>query len=155
MIDRQTVLQAVESAIEGTDLFIVDVMVTPAKTITIEVDSPGSLDIDTIGRLTRSIEELLPAEQDDYDIEVGSAGLTAPFKVRGQWEKNIGNEIDLLTTDSRKFTATLRSLGDDAFTVSYSVKEKAPGEKRPKMVEKTETIPFASVKKACYHLDFK
>lgn len=155
MIDRQTVLSAVESSIEGTDLFIVDVTVTPAKTITIEVDAPGDLDIDTIGALTRRINELLPEERDDYDIEIGSAGLTAPFKVRGQWLKNVGNPIELLTNDSRKLVATLAEVGDDTFTITYEVKEKIEGQKKPVMVEKSEIIPFTSVKKACYHLDFK
>lgn len=155
MIDRQTVISAVEEAIAGSDLFVVDVTVTPDKSIAVEIDSPGNLDIDTCSALTRKIGQLLPAELEDYDLEVGSAGLTAPFKVRGQWEKNLGNEIEMLTLDGRKFAATLVALGDDTFTVSYQVKEKAPGQKRPALVEKTEEIAFANVKKANYLLRFK
>jgi len=155
MIDKQTVLSAVESAIKDTGLFIVDVTVSPDKAISVEVDSPGSIDIDTCARLTRQIEELLPAELEDYDLEVGSAGLTSPFKVRGQWEKNVGNEIELLTTDGRKMTATLEAVNDDTFTISRMVKEKLPDKKRPELVEKREEIPFANVKKACYLLKFK
>lgn len=155
MIDRQTVLSAVEEAIGGTDLFIVDVRVSPDRSIAVEIDSPGNFDIDSCSALTRKIEELLPEELGEYDLEVGSAGLTAPFKVRGQWEKNIGNEIELLTNDGRKLTATLASLGDDSFTISYQVKEKLPGEKRPKLVGKQEEISFSNVKKANYLLRFK
>lgn len=155
MIDKQTVLSAVEEAIKETDLFVVDVAVSADKSISVEVDSPGSLDIDTCATLTRRIEELLPPELEDYDLEVGSAGLTAPFKVRGQWEKNLGNEIELLTNDGRKLAATLVALGDDSFTVEYQVKEKLPGEKRPRLVEKKEEIPFSNVKKANYLLKFK
>lgn len=156
MIDKQTVLSAVESAIEGTDMFIVDVTVTPDKSISVEVDSPESLDIETCTALTRKIEEILPAEElEEYDLEVGSAGLTAPFKVRGQWKKNVGNEIELLTADGRKLEATLESLAEDHFTIVYPVKEKFPGEKRPRIVERREEIPFTNVKKANYLLRFK
>lgn len=155
MIDKQTVFSAVEEAIKGTELFVVDVNVSADKSISVEVDSPENLDIDTCALLTRKIEELLPAELEDYDLEVGSAGLTAPFKVRGQWEKNLGNEIELLTNDGRKFTATLAALNEDSFTVEYQVKEKLAGEKRPKLVDKQETIEFANVKKANYLLKFK
>jgi ribosome maturation factor RimP len=81
--------------------------------------------------------------------------LTAPFKVRGQWEKNLGNEIELLTNDGRKLSATLVSLADDAFTIEYQVKEKVEGKKRPELVTKSEEIPFANVKKANYLLQFK
>jgi len=155
MIDRQTVLSAVEEAIKGSDLFIVDVNVSADKSIAIEIDSPEDLDIDTCTTLTRRIKELLPAELEDYDLEVGSAGLTAPFKVRRQWEKNLGNEIELLTNDGRKLTATLVSLGEESFTIGYQVKEKLPGEKRPKLVDKQEEILFTNVKKANYLLRFK
>jgi ribosome maturation factor RimP len=149
------VLSAVESAIHGTDLFIVDVNVSADKSIVVEIDSPGNLDIETCTNLTRKIEELLPAELEDYDLEVGSAGLTAQFKVRGQWEKNLGNEIELLTNDGRKLEATLEALADDSFTIRYQVKEKLPGEKRPKLVDHTEDILFSNVKKANYLLKFK
>lgn len=155
MIDRQTVLSAVESAIEGTDMFIVDVEVTPARSVIVEIDTPASLDIDTCTSLTRRIEELLPDELEEYDLEVGSAGLTSPFKVRGQWEKNLGNEIELLTADGRKLTGRLTSLGDADFTIEYQVKEKLPGEKRPRLVDKQETISFSNVRKANYLLKFK
>jgi ribosome maturation factor RimP len=155
MIDKQTVLSAVASAIEGTNLFIVDVNVSADKSVVVEIDSPENLDIETCTNLTRKIEELLPAELEDYDLEVGSAGLTAPFKVRGQWEKNVGNEIELLTNDGRKLSATLVSLADDDFTIEYQVKEKVEGKKRPELVTKSETIPFANVKKANYLLNFK
>lgn len=155
MIDKQTVVSAVEEAIKGSDLFIVDVTVSADKSIAVEVDSPAGLDIDTCSVLTRKIEELLPQELEDYDLEVGSAGLTAPFKVRGQWEKNLGKEIELLTNDGRKLAATLAALGDDSFTIRYQVKEKLPGEKRPSLVDKEEEIPFSNVKKANYLLRFK
>ncbi len=155
MIDKQTVVEAVEQAIAGTDLFVVDVKVSPDKSISVEIDSPANLDIDTCSALTRKIEELLPAELEDYDLEVGSAGLTAPFKVKGQWQKNLGKEIELLTNDGRKLTATLTEVSDDTFTIEYQVKEKAPGEKRPKLVYRHEEIPYTNVKKANYLLRFK
>ena len=120
-----------EEAIKDSDLFIVDVTVSADKSIAVEVDSPGSLDIDTCSALTRKIEELLPAELEDYDLEVGSAGLTAPFKVRGQWEKNLGNEIELLTNDGRKLAATLAALGDDSFTVEYQSRRNSPAKSVP------------------------
>lgn len=155
MIDKNEVLKAVETAIEGSDLFVVEVEVTPAKSVIVEVDSPGSIDIDTCAALTRRIYELLPDELEDYDLEVGSAGLTSPFKVRGQWEKNVGKEIELLTADGRKLSGVLVSLGQEDFTLEYPVKEKLPGKKRPEIVVRQETIPFSGVKRANYLLRFK
>lgn len=102
MIDKNLLRESVEKAIEGTDLFIVDITVSPQNNIVVELDSPGSLDIDTCAAVTRAIEKDFDRDVEDYDLEVGSAGLTAPFRVRGQYEKNIGNEIEILTRDGPK-----------------------------------------------------
>lgn len=137
-------------------MFVVEVKITPTKSIFVDVDSKEDLDIDTLVALTRKITEQFPADEiDEYDLEVGSAGLTAPFKVRGQWEKNLGKEIELLTKDGRKLSGILSALGEDTFILQYQVKEKQPGEKRPSLVDKQEEIRFDNVKKANYLLRFK
>ena len=96
MIDKELLRQSVEKAVADTDLFIVDIKVSPQNSITVELDSPGSIDIDTCASVTRAIEKDFDRDVEDYDLEVGSAGLTAPFKVRGQYLKNIGNDIEML-----------------------------------------------------------
>ena len=101
MIDKNLLRESVEKAIEGTALFIVGITVSAQNNIVVELDSPGSLDIDTCAAVTRAIEKDFDRDVEDYDLEVGSAGLTAPFRVRGQYEKNIGNEVEILTRDGR------------------------------------------------------
>ena len=60
MIDKNEVLKAVETAIEGTDLFVVDVEVSPAKSIIVEVDSPD-------GRKLTGV--LASLGEDDFTLE--------------------------------------------------------------------------------------
>ena len=55
MIDRQLLTTTVEDAIKDTPLFIVDITVTPDNSITVEIDSPDGLDIDTCAEITRKI----------------------------------------------------------------------------------------------------
>ena len=78
MIDKNLLRESVEKAIEGTDLFIVGITVSAQNNIVVELDSPGSLDIDTCAAVTRAIEKDFDRDVEDYDLEVGSAGLTAP-----------------------------------------------------------------------------
>ena len=155
MIDKNLLRQSVEKAIEGTDLFIVDLSVSPQNNIVVELDSPGSIDIDTCAAVTRAIEKDFDRDAEDYELEVGSAGLTSPFKVRGQYLKNIGNDVEVLTADGRKLHAVLTAVGDEDFTVEYPVKRKEPGAKRPTVVMETETFPFAGVKSVKYMISFK
>lgn len=70
---------------------------------------------------------VIPREPEDYELEVGSAGLTAPFKVRGQYEKNIGNEVEVLATDGKKYRGTLREVTDNGFTVEIRTRVRREG----------------------------
>ena len=126
MIDKDLLRQTVEEAIQGTGLFLVDLTVSPANAIVVEVDSAKGVDIDSCAALTRAIEARFDRDVEDYELEVGSAGLTAPFKVRAQYEKNIGNEVEVLTRDGRKFSGILTEVADDAFTVAVTKAPNAP-----------------------------
>lgn len=155
MLDKNLVRESVEKAIEGTDIFIVDITVSPQNNVVVELDSPGNLDIDTCAAITRAIEKDFDRDVEDYDLEVGSAGLTAPFKVKGQYLKNIGNDIEILTADGRKIKAVLTAVGDDDFTFEYPVKVKEPGAKRPTVAMQSETLPIGGAKWVKYLISFK
>lgn len=156
MIDKQLLIQTIEEAIAGTPLFLVDVKVTPDNNITVEVDSREGVDIDECVTLTRAIEARFDRDAEDYELEVGSAGLTSPFKVKAQYEKNIGNPIEVLTRDGRKLKGTLTAVGDDdTFTFTIKKKVKEEGKKRPMEVEEPVTMAMADTKSVTYLIDFK
>lgn len=156
MIDKQKLTDTVLEAIKDTDIFLVDVRITPADEITVEIDSPEGIDIDTCARITRRIEEVFDRDVEDYELEVGSAGLTAPMRVRGQFLKNLGNPVEVLTRDGRKMHGTLTDVNDDAtaFTVRVPVKVKEPGAKRPVVRDEEITLPVADTKYVRYEITF-
>ncbi len=155
MIDKSHITSVVEKAIEGTDMYLVDITVQPSNRIVVELDSPDGMDVESCAKVSRAIESSLDRDKEDFELEVGSAGLTSPFKVRQQYLKNIGNEIEVLTTDGRKLRGTLSAVNADDYVIESPVKEKAPGAKRPVLVMKPETIPFSMTKTARYVIDFK
>lgn len=155
MIDKQLLKSTVEKAIDGTGIFIVDITVGTDNRIVVEIDSDNGIDIDTCAKITRDIENVFDRDTEDYELEVGSAGLTSPFKVKQQYVKNIGNDVEVLTRDGRKLHGTLTEVADDNFTVTISVKEKQPGKKRPEIVEKPETFGYNDVKSVKYLIQFK
>ena len=152
MIDKEALKKFVESRLGNTPFFLTDLRVSPANEIVVEIDSDDSVEF--CMELTRAIEAEFSRDDEDYELEVGSAGLTSPLKVRRQYLKYIGEELDVLTTDGRKLRGVLREAGDDTFTLSVTVKEKPEGAKRPVTVEKDVIIPYAQVKKAVYVLKF-
>ena len=155
MIDKQLLKETVEQAIENTDIFLVGITVGTDNRIVVEIDSMDGLDIDTCARITREIENRFNRDEEDYELEVGSAGLTSPFKVKQQYVKNIGNEVEVLSRDGRKLHGVLTDVTDDNFTVTVASKEKLPGKKRPEIVERPETFAYGDVKSVKYLIQFK
>ena len=154
MIDKQALEKFIEERLAGTEYFLVDLKVSADNNIQVEIDSMHSVDIDFCVELTRAIEEAFPRDDEDYELEVGSAGLTSPFKVKKQWEKNLGNPIVVLTTDGKKLRGVLAKVGDDVFTLRTAVKKKTEGSKRPVEVQEDTEIPYSQVKRAEYELTF-
>lgn len=155
MIDKQLLAKTVEDAIEGTNLFLVDIAVKPGNNIIVEVDSVDGVDIDSCVAITRKIESVFDRDVEDYELEVGSAGLTAPFKVKGQYEKNIGNDIEIITRDGRKLSGRLVEVEDDNFVVEVPTKIKPEGAKRPVIEMIPETFAYTDCKTVRYKIDFK
>lgn len=160
MIDKTLLLQAVEEELSQTDGFLVSLTVTPDNRIAVEIDSPTGVDLDECVRLTRAIEARFDRDAEDYELEVGSAGLTAPFTVRGQYEKNVGNDVVALTRDGRKLHGVLTAVGDGEgmdfpFTLTVTEKVREPGQKRPMAVSRDLTMRPADVKSITYDIKFK
>lgn len=156
MIDKELLIKTVEDAIKGTDLFLVDVKVTPGNEITVTVDSTKGVDIDECLALTRRIEEVFDRDVEDYELEVGSAGLTSPFKVKTQYDKNIGNPVEVFTKKGEKLHGTLKAVADDFSTCTVGVmqKIKEEGKKRPQLVEVDKVIPIDDIKSIVYEIKF-
>ena len=155
MIDKQLLIDTIQEAIADTDVFLVEVQVKPDNSIIVELDSDTAVDIDTCADLTRRIEETFDRDVEDYELEVGSAGLTSPFKIRRQYVKNIGNEVEVLTGDGRKLKGVLTEVGDDDFTIEVSRKAKEPGQKRPVIVNEPLKMKFTDNNYVKYLIQFK
>lgn len=155
MILKESVKQIVEDYIAGTEYYLVDANVTPDNHITVEVDNFDGVSIDYCIELNRHIESKLDRESEDFELEVSSAGLTSPFKVRKQYEKNIGNEVEVLTKDGKKITGTLVAVADDEFTVDVEKQVKLEGAKRKTTVVESIVFSYERVKTTKYIFRFK
>ena len=140
----------------GDDLFLVDVAISADNHIVVEIDSyEGSVSIDNCVAITRAVEQAFDRDKEDYELEVGSAGLTSPLKVKAQYVKNIGNDVEVLTTQGAKLKGVLSEVGDDTFTIKVAKKVKPEGAKRPVMVEEDVTIKYSETKYTKYLIQFK
>lgn len=155
MIDKSLIEQIVADGLRDTDMFPVEISVSADNRIVVEVDSMTAVDIDSCAALNLAIEQALDRDKEDFELEVGSAGLTAPFKVKQQFDKNIGNEVEVLTRNGRKFTGTLVETTDEGFTVEVPRKVKHEGAKRPVIEKQPERLAYVDAKTVKYVINFK
>lgn len=155
MIDREFVKEIIEKHLEESSIFLVDVVVRPGNLIVVEIDSDEPIGIDDCVALSRNVEAQLDRDADDFELEVGSAGLTSPFKIPRQYKKNIGNEVEVLTKGGQKLTGVLKSCDDNAFVVTITKMVKPDGAKKKVAVDEDFTFGYEDVKYTKYLIRFK
>ena len=154
MIDKKELEAFVEDQLKDSGYFLTDIKVSPANEITVEIDSMTPGDIEECVRLTRAIEEAFDRDVEDYELEVGTAGLTSPLKVKRQYEKYQGQDLEVLTSDGRKLHGMLRTVSDEGIILAVQQKVKKDGIKKPVLETVEVDLPFSNIKKAVYDLKF-
>jgi len=155
MIDRNVVSGIVNEWLEDKDYFLVDVSVSPDDKIVVEIDHAEGVWIDDCVELSRFIESKLDREEEDYELEVGSAGIGQPFKVLKQYLIHIGKEVEVLTKEGKKLEGVLKDANEENMTLTIQKKVKLEGAKRPKLVEEDMTYTYNDIKYTKYLISFK
>ena len=155
MISKELVQQLVEQWLEGKDYFLTDLTVSADARIVVEIDHEEGVWIEDCVTLSRFIENGLDRDEEDFELEVGSAGIGQPFKVRRQYDIHVGDDVEVLTASGKKMTGTLAEAGDEGFTVVTLEKVKGEGEKRPHLEETEHRLAYDEVKWTKLHIDFK
>lgn len=155
MIEKRIVCQLVDEWLEGKDYFLVEVTVSPDDKIVVEIDHAEGVWIEDCVELSRYIESKLNREEEDYELEVGSAGIGQPFKVVQQYYNHIGNDVEVLTKTGRKLSGVLKEADEEKFVVGVQKKVKTEEAKRPKLMEEDETFRYEDIKYTKYLISFK
>jgi len=155
MIEKKVVQKLVEEWLEGKEYFMTDLSVGADDRIVVEIDHADGVWIEDCVELSRYIESHLDRDEEDFELEVGSAGIGQPFKVRRQYENHVGKQVEVLTNAGKKLCGTLKEVGEADFVLTIAEKVKTEGEKRPHMEDRDVRFAYGDVKYAKYVIDFK
>lgn len=155
MISKDTVKSIVEEWLDGKEYFLVDIEISPDDRIVVEIDHADGVWIEDCVALSRYIEDHLSRDEEDYELEVGSAGLGQPFKVPQQYHCFVGKDVEVLDADGKKYKGVLKSVDGGDFTVTVEEKQKVEGKKRPQLVSVDRTFQMDTVKYTKYLIKFK
>jgi ribosome maturation factor RimP len=143
MISKETIQPIVEELFEGTERFLVDVVIQPTNRIYVYFDSDTTITISDCQEISRAIESNLNRDNEDYDLTVSSSGIDRPLKMPRQYKKHIGKELDVVTTTGQNLSGILVKAGDDFVEFEHPVK------KPKKEIKRENTIlPISEIKTA-------
>lgn len=155
MIRKDIVKNIVDEWLSDKEYFLTSMEISADNKITIEIDHKDGVWIDDCVELSRFVESHLSRDDEDYDLEVGSAGIGQPFKVLQQYYNHLGGEVEVLTSEGKKLIGILKDANEKNFVLSIRKKEKIGNDKRPKLIVKDVTFEYNEIKYTKYLIHFK
>ena len=146
MIDKNTVESLVSQWLEGKEYFLTDLTVSKDDRIVVEIDHKDGVWIEDCVSLSKYIEDGLDRDKEDFELEVGSAGIGQPFKVLQQYINHVGEKVEVATGQGKKLVGVLAEADSESFTVVVGEKVKKEGEKRPHIESVNHTFKYGEVR---------
>lgn len=146
MIEKIKIMELAQDALEGSDKFLVNLKVTPDNRIFVDIDGDNGVTIDDCIALSRTIESHLNREEEDFELNVSSAGADSPLKQLRQYRKNVGRDLEVTMADGERLDGNLKEVGDDGITIVLPGTKKKPSEE--------VHLPFRDIKVARVALKF-
>lgn len=154
MITSTQIRDIVLNVIAQSELYLVEATVAPGNKINVIIDSLKGAKIDDCVMVSRSIEQQFDREVEDFELEVSSPGLTQPFKVIQQYQKNIGREVEIILKSGQKLLGKLLALENTTMTIESQKKVRLEGKKRPEWITETHSIDINEVKSTKLVINF-
>ena len=155
-MNKEQIIQAVETAVKERGCFLVEVTVSAENDIEIVIEKEeGIVDWEDCAAIDKVMHEAFDQDVEDYALTVSSAGLDRPFKVLRQYQKAIGTPVDVKFKGGKRLIATLTSADEESIGLQYTALEAVEGKKKKEKVEHEETCPLAEINSVTPYIDFK
>jgi ribosome maturation factor RimP len=151
---KEKIEQKINTFIEGQDLFLVDVKITPQQKIMVFLDGKSqNITIDQCAKISRMLEAYLEEEQlvgEKYTLEVSSPGMDQPFKVMEQYFKAVNRSVEVLKKDGVKYEGVLKNVDETNIQLEITKIEKG------KILDTQQVeIPMSEIKTTKKLITFK
>lgn len=132
--------------LESQNLFLVDLKISKDNVIEIFVDAMQGVNIQTCIQVSREIEARFDREEEDFELTVSSAGIGYPFKVDGQYQKNIGRTVEIKFKNNTKLQGILKAFDEKSVCIEYEEKKTMEGSKKKQVVKTEKTLEREEIK---------
>lgn len=143
MLSKEVIEKIVLNAITD-EFFLVDIHLSKHNEIEVVIDGDHGVNIQQCVDLSRSIEQTLNRDEEDFELSVSSAGLGKPFSVFRQYRKNIGKEVEVTVNENKPMKGTIKSVDVNGFELEVTSREKLENSKKKVEVTRTQRVEFAA-----------
>lgn len=138
---------------ERPSLFLIDFTIGGDNTIRVVLDGDNGVNLKDCMDISRAIEHNLDREEEDFSLEVTSAGATSPLVYPRQYVKNMGRILKV-RTGAEELEGTLVQTSENSITLEWKAREPKPEGKGKVTVQKKQDIAFSDIKEAKVILKF-
>lgn len=160
LVDKLTELLEQKFQEEGFQhLFLVEMNQLPNEVVQVFLDSDEAVTYEHCVKISRYLESHIEENQwlgERYTLDVSSAGVGAPLKLKRQYVKNVGRDVSVEVVDDHKhIKGTLQAVEDNHIVVTYEEKVKIEGRKKKELITVEKVIDFDKIKKTTVSISFK
>jgi len=150
MIEEKQVEKLVNDFLNGSDKFLVEVIIRPANLISVYIDGDHEVSIEDCHRLNRHLEHALNRDVEDFELTVSSAGLDRPLKTLRQIKKRIGLELEVVSISGKKTCGILVNAEKEGIEIEQEIRI------TKKEIEKKKiSLPFQEIRTIKEVITFK
>ncbi len=152
---RGKVTRLLEQALEkNKSLFLIDLSISEANQIRVILDGDNGVTVEDCITVSREIEHNLDREEQDFSLEVMSAGVSEPLEIPRQYKKNLGRKLKVKTKTGELVEGQLAVADDEKITLQWKAREPKPVGKGKVTVEKEAVLPYAAIADAKVMITF-
>ncbi len=155
MISKQKIENLAQERLNEIGAFLVNINIDEQNKILVEIDADNGVSINDCVSVSRNIEHNLDREIEDFELTVTSCGLDKPFKILRQYEKNIGKEVEVKTTNGEQIQGVLLEVSPQQIVLQTQIKERVERKKKKQTVVKQHHINFDNIKQTKLIIKFK
>ena len=151
---KKTVKDLLEQGLEEKpNLFLIDFSIGTDNTIKIIIDGDDGVTVEDCIFISRTVENNLDREENDFSLEVASAGATSPLTHIRQYNKNIGRLLEV-KTKTENMEGTLIQATENEITLQWKSREPKPVGKGKVTVQKQADIAYENIVEAKVMIKF-
>lgn len=143
----------IEGLKEKPSVFLIDLTITDNFKIIVTLDGDNGVTLQDCIDMSRAIDQHLDREEQDFSLEVASAGVSEPLKHLRQYRKNVGRNLRVKTA-IETIEAALVDANDDFIVLEWEAREPKKIGKGKETVQKRQEIPYADIKEAIVTITF-